>query len=321
MLYRDYSRPAGEWLPNAQGGRENLEAISLLKRVNEVVGSHSPGAIMAAEESTAFPGVTTPTYAGGLGFHYKWNMGWMNDTLRYFAQNPIYRRYHQGVLTFSMLYAFSEHFVLVFSHDEVVHGKRSLLEKMPGDDWQKFANLRLLFGYQWAHPGRKLLFQGGEFAQRREWSHERSLDWHLTQSPAHAGVSQCVRDLNHLLRSHRALYELDDSYDGYEWVDFTDSDNSVITFLRKAKNDPTGAETIVVALNFTPVVRHGYRVGFPAEGVYAEVLNTDAAVYGGSNVGNNGEVRSEAQPWGSCPCSAAIELPPLAMVAFKRRAD
>jgi 1,4-alpha-glucan branching enzyme len=320
MLYLDYSRQAGEWVPNAFGGRENLDAIQFIKRFNEVAYAGFPGVLTIAEESTSWPGVSKPTYVGGLGFGMKWNMGWMNDTLRYFAQNPIYRRYHQGVLTFSMLYAFSEHFVLVLSHDEVVHGKRSLLEKMPGDDWQKFANLRLLFGYMWAHPGRKLVFQGGEFAQRREWSHERSLDWHLTQYAPHGGITRLVQDLNRLLVSNRAMYELDDSFEGYEWVDFTDSDNSVIAFLRKAKNDPAGEETVLFAMNFTPVVRHGYRLGFPGGGVYREMMNTDAGAYGGGNVGNNGEVYSEPVAWGIFQHSAAIELPPLAMVAFKRRA-
>ena len=319
MLYLDYSRKTGEWLPNRFGGRENLDAINFVKRFNEVTYAEFPGVMTIAEESTSWPGVSKPTYLGGLGFGMKWNMGWMNDTLRYFSQDPIYRRYHQGILTFSMLYAFSEHFALVLSHDEVVHGKRSLLEKMPGDDWQKFANLRLLFGYMWAHPGRKLIFQGCEFAQRSEWSHSRSLDWHLTQEPRHAGVSRLVGDLNRLLVNHRAMYELDDSSDGYEWVDFSDSDNSVIAFLRKAKSDPDSAETMFFALNFTPVVRQGYRLGFPAGGEYEEVMNTDAGIYGGSNVGNNGAVHSEPVAWQAFRFSAPVTLPPLGMVAFKRR--
>ncbi len=317
MLYLDYSRKPGQWVPNAFGGRENLDAVNFLKRFNEVAHAEFPGVLTIAEESTSWPGVSKPTYLGGLGFGMKWNMGWMNDTLRYFKFDPIFRRYHQGVLTFSMIYAFSEHFVSVFSHDEVVYGKRSLLEKMPGDDWQKFANLRLLYAYMWAHPGRKLLFQGCEFAQRREWNHDLSLDWHLMNEPRHAGVSKLVQHLNYLLKQNPALYEQDDSYDGYEWIDFTDSDNSVIAFMRRPKAGSLGEHALVFVFNFTPVVRANYRLGLPGPGSYAEILNTDSNMYGGTDVGNAGLIVSESITWQGWDHSAAISLPPLGAVAFK----
>ncbi len=321
MLYLDYSRKAGQWVPNAHGGRENLEAIYFLKRFNEVAYAEFPGIITIAEESTSWPGVSRPTYTGGLGFGMKWNMGWMNDTLKYFGFDPIFRRYHQGMLTFSMLYAFTEHFALVLSHDEVVHGKRSLLEKMPGDDWQKFANLRMLFAYMWAHPGRKLIFQGGEFAQRAEWNHNQSLDWHLTADPRHAGVSKLVQHLNYLLKTQPALFEQDDGYEGFDWIDFTDSDNSVIAFMRKPKPATSGAHALLFVFNFTPVVRSNYRLGVPGAGSYSEILNTDAGVYGGTNVGNAGLIATEPIAWQGRDHSAAITLPPLGVVGFKRLND
>ena len=321
MLYLDYSRKPGEWVPNAHGGRENIEAIFFLRRFNEVAYAEFPGIVTIAEESTSWPGVSRPTYTGGLGFGMKWNMGWMNDTLRYFKNDPIFRRYQQGMLTFSMMYAFTEHFVLPLSHDEVVHLKRSLLEKMPGDEWQKFANLRLLYGYLWAHPGRKLLFQGGEFAQRNEWSHSRSLDWHLLQDERHAGISRLLQHLNHLLVSEPALHQQEDTYDGFEWVDFTDADNSVLSFARKPKEGTKDAHELIFVLNFTPVVRSNYRLGLPGEGDYVEILNTDSNYYGGSNVGNAGRIKSEPVAWQKHDHSATVTLPPLAVIGLKRLSD
>ena len=321
MLYLDYSRKPGEWVPNAHGGRENIEAIYFLRRFNEVAYAEFPGIVTIAEESTSWPGVSRPTYTGGLGFGMKWNMGWMNDTLRYFKNDPIFRRYQQGMLTFSMMYAFTEHFMLPLSHDEVVHLKRSLLEKMPGDEWQKFANLRLLYGYLWAHPGRKLLFQGGEFAQRNEWSHSRSLDWHLLQDERHAGIARLLQHLNHLLVTEPALHQQEDTYDGFEWVDFTDADNSVLSFARKPKEGTKGAHELIFVLNFTPVVRSNYRLGLPGEGDYVEILNTDSNYYGGSNVGNAGRIKSEPVAWQKHEHSATVTLPPLAVIGLKRLND
>jgi len=312
MLYLDYSREGGQWVPNCYGGRENLEAIYFLKRFNEVSYERFPGIITIAEESTAWPGVSRPTYLGGLGFGFKWNMGWMHDFLHYMSLDPIYRRYHQGSITFSLLYAFHEHFVLVLSHDEVVHGKGALLGKMPGDMWQKFANLRMLYGLMWAHPGKKLLFQGGEFGQWDEWRYNQSLDWHLTQFPLHAGLSRLVQHLNHIYKNYPAFYELDDSYEGFEWIDFHDSDNSVVAFMRKSRD----GQMLVFVMNGTPVVRGGYRLGVPAAGRYREILNTDAETYGGSNVGNMGGVSSEPIPWQGRDNSVLIELPPLSVVGF-----
>lgn len=312
MLYLDYSREAGQWVPNCYGGRENLEAIYFLKRFNEVSYERFPGIITIAEESTAWPGVSRPTYLGGLGFGFKWNMGWMHDFLHYMSLDPIYRRYHQGSITFSLLYAFHEHFILVLSHDEVVHGKGALLGKMPGDMWQKFANLRMLYGLMWAHPGKKLLFQGGEFGQWDEWRYNQSLDWHLTQFPLHAGLSRLVQHLNRIYREYPAFYELDDSHEGFEWIDFHDSDNSVVAFMRKARS----GQTVIFVMNGTPVVRGGYRLGVPAEGRYKEILNTDAETYGGSNVGNMGGVSSDPIPWQGREQSVLIELPPLSVVGF-----
>lgn len=312
MLYLDYSREGGHWVPNCFGGRENLDAIHFLKRFNEVSYERFPGIITIAEESTAWPGVSRPTYLGGLGFGFKWNMGWMHDFLNYMSLDPVYRRYHQGSITFSLLYAFHEHFVLVLSHDEVVHGKGALLSKMPGDMWQKFANLRMLYGLMWAHPGKKLLFQGGEFGQWDEWRYNQSLDWHLKQFPLHAGLSRLVQHLNHIYKEYPAFYELDDTPDGFEWIDFHDSDNSVVAFLRKSSD----GQILVFAMNATPVVRGGYRIGVPEEGFYTEILNTDAEAYGGSNVGNLGGVASEPVPWQGRGHSIQIELPPLAVVGF-----
>ncbi|MEO8102365.1 MAG: 1,4-alpha-glucan branching protein GlgB [Betaproteobacteria bacterium] len=308
MLYRDYSRPAGEWVPNVHGGRENLEAISLLKRVNEVVGSESPGAIMVAEESTAFPGVSAPTYAGGLGFHYKWNMGWMNDTLRYMQEDPVHRRWHHDKMTFGLVYAFSENFVLPLSHDEVVHGKGSLLSKMPGDDWQRFANLRAYYGFMWGHPGKKLLFMGQEFAQSTEWNHEAGLPWALLDDAPHAGIQRLVGDLNRLYRNHPALHRLDAEARGFEWLVSQDAAQSVLAWLRR---DDEGAMMLVVC-NFTPVPREGYRVGVP-EGAanWVTLLNTDSAQYGGSNLGSVSAVTKSIPAQGHVQ-SLALMLPPLA---------
>ncbi len=314
MLYLDYSRKPGQWLPNEYGGRENLPAIAFLKKLNEVVHGRHPGVLTIAEESTAWPAVSRPTHLGGLGFSLKWNMGWMNDTLSYFSRDPIYRRYHQNELTFSMLYAFTENFVLPLSHDEVVHGKRSLLHKMPGDFWQQFANLRLLYGYLFAHPGKKMLFMGGEFAQRSEWWHEASLDWHLLEWPEHRGMQRLVADLNRLYASERPLYQVDFDWRGFEWIDCHNGDSSVLTFLRRAR-DPN--DFLVVVVNFTPVIRDDYRVGVPAPGAYQEVLNTDSEHYGGSNVGNLGSVRAEPVPWNGRPYSLRLRLPPLAAIYLK----
>ena len=312
MLYLDYSREGGEWVPNCFGGRENLDAIYFLKRFNEVSYERFPGIITIAEESTAWPGVSRPTYLGGLGFGFKWNMGWMHDFLDYMSLDPIYRRYHQGSITFSLLYAFHEHFILVLSHDEVVHGKGALLGKMPGDMWQKFANLRMFYALMWAHPGKKLLFQGGEFGQWEEWRYNQSLDWHLTQLPLHAGLSRLVQHLNQIYKEYPAFYELDDTNDGFDWIDFHDSDNSIVAFLRKS----AGGQKLVCAMNATPVVRAGYRIGVPEPGRYRGILNTDAEVYGGSGVGNISTIHSEPVPWQGRDHSIQIVLPPLALLAF-----
>jgi 1,4-alpha-glucan branching enzyme len=317
MLYLDYSRRDGEWIPNEKGGRENLHAISFLRRLNEMVYGNYPYVQMIAEESTAWPMVTKPAETGGLGFGMKWNMGWMHDTLEYMNQNPIYRKYHQGKLSFSILYAFSENFVLPLSHDEVVHGKGSLYGKMPGDPWQKYANLRLLFGYQFTHPGKKLLFMGGEFAQWPEWTHVHSLEWHVLSDPQHKGVQKWVRDLNRLYQSEPALFELDFDAKGFEWIDFHDADNSVITYLRRNKS---GAAVLAVACNFTPVPRHNYHLGVPQGGFWKEVINSDAKEYGGSGQGNMGGVEaSPASFYGRFDHTLSVTLPPLGIVVFKRQ--
>jgi 1,4-alpha-glucan branching enzyme len=308
MLYLDYSRVAGEWIPNKHGGNENLEAIAFLKQLNETVYARAPGIMTIAEESTAWPMVSRPTYLGGLGFGYKWNMGWMHDTLDYMGHDPIHRSYHHDRLTFGLLYAFTENFVLPLSHDEVVHGKGSLIGRMPGDRWQKFANLRAYFTFMYGHPGKKLLFMGGEFAQEREWNHDASLDWHLPSDPMHAGVQALVRDLNNLYRRLPALHARDCEDAGFEWIDCNDRESSVISFLRRGRD---ARDIAVVVCNFTPVVRTSYRVGVPIGGAFEEVLNSDAAVYGGSNVGNCGSVAAENVPWHGRPCSVTLTLPPL----------
>jgi len=314
MLYLDYSRRPGEWIPNPYGGRENLEAIDFLRHLNEVLHTRHSGALMIAEESTSWPAVSRPTDMGGLGFDLKWNMGWMNDTLRYFSLDPLHRRYHHNELTFSMIYAFHENFVLPLSHDEVVHGKRALLEKMPGDDWQRFANLRLLFGYMHAHPGKKLLFMGGELGQRNEFWEAGSVDWSLENSPPHRGLQRLVADLNRLHSHERALHEMDFEWPGFEWVEVGDAAASVLAFIRRARNPEN---FVLVVCNFTPVVREDYRVGVPVEGFYREILNTDSSYYGGNNIGSSGGVRAEPIPWNDRPFSLKLRLPPLAAVYFK----
>ena len=314
MLYLDYSRREGEWIPNEFGGRENLAAIAFLKRMNEVLHSRHPGVLTVAEESTSWPMVSRPTYLGGLGFSLKWNMGWMNDTLNYFSQDPIHRKYHHNRMTFSMLYAFTENFVLPFSHDEVVHGKASLINKMPGDLGQQFANLRLLFGYMFAHPGKKLMFMGGEFGQREEWNPDWGLEWNLLEYPQHRGLQALAADLNAIYRNERALHEVDFDWHGFEWIDCNDADSSVLSFLRRAKEP---GNFIVVAANFTPVQREEYRVGVPEPGFYREILNTDAEKYSGLNVGNLGGVHAEAVPWNNLPYSINLRMPSLGVIYFK----
>jgi len=315
MLYRDYSRQDGQWIPNIYGGRENLEAISFLKRVNEVVGVEREQAITLAEESTAYPAVSRPTFAGGLGFHYKWNMGWMHDSLAYMTRDPIYRQHHQGEITFSMVYAFNENFVLPISHDEVVHGKGSLLNKMPGDRWQKFANVRTFLGYMFGHPGKKLLFMGCEFAQEREWNHDQSLDWHLLDNPQHAGIQCLVRDLNNLYRATPALYQQDFVPAGFEWIDHSDNQRSLLSFIRWSADQ---ASFVVVLCNFTPNVWTDYRLGVPRPGSYQELLNTDWAAYGGSNVCALAvDNLTDAIPWHGKLQSIVLTVPPLATVFLK----
>jgi 1,4-alpha-glucan branching enzyme len=313
MLYLDYSRKPGEWVPNRFGGRENLEAIDFLRELNHVVHDRHPGALVIAEESTAWPLVSRPTHAGGLGFSMKWNLGWMHDTLGYFRLDPVHRRYHQDALTFSQLYAWSENFVLPFSHDEVVHGKGSLLGRMPGDEWQRFANLRLLLAYQWTHPGKKLLFMGQEFGQRTEWSHEAGPDWGALDDPRHAGVLRLVQDLNRLYRDTPALHRHDFDAEGFAWIDCQDREQSVVSFLRRG-----GSGFALVVLNLTPVVREAYRVGVPEDGVYRELLNSDSAAYGGGNVGNLGRVAASGEPRHGQPFSLSLTLPPLAAVILGR---
>nr|WP_279343539.1 1,4-alpha-glucan branching protein GlgB [Fundidesulfovibrio terrae] len=313
MLYLDYSREEGQWTPNVHGGKENLEAIAFLRELNTIVHKRYPGAVMAAEESTAWPGVSRPVYAGGLGFSFKWNMGWMNDTLGYFSKDPVFRAYHQNNLTFSMLYAFHENFILPMSHDEVTHGKGALLSKMPGDDWQKFANMRCFLSYMWAHPGKKLLFMGGEFGQWREWSSREPLDWALTEFPAHQGLARTLADLNALYRSEAALHELDNEWSGFEWIDLSDYQSSVISFLRKARD---GSQLMCV-YNFTPVVRGHYSLGSRHEGFWREVFNSDAMEYGGSGAGNAGGVHARKAEIGLWPYFVELTLPPLGAVFLK----
>ncbi|MCP8311357.1 MAG: 1,4-alpha-glucan branching protein GlgB [Candidatus Methylarchaceae archaeon HK02M1] len=314
MLYLDYSRKEGKWVANKYGGRENLEAISFIRNLNEMIYSTFPDVQMIAEESTAWPMVSRPTYIGGLGFGMKWNMGWMHDTLDYVSKDPIYRKYHHNPLTFSIWYAFSENFILSLSHDEVVYGKGSLLSKMSGDDWQKFANLRLLFGYMYGHPGKKLLFMGGEFGQWDEWHHEKSLDWHLLNYSPHQGVQKWVRDLNHVYKREPALYELDFDSNGFEWIDTYDWEQSVISFLRKGKNMK---DLILVICNFTPVPRMNYRVGIPKSGFWKEILNSDAKEYGGSGHGNFDKVKAKPIPFHGRYYSLSLTLPPLGVLFLK----
>ncbi len=315
MLYLDYSRKEGEWIPNEYGGRENLEAISFLRRFNQEVYKSHPNVQTIAEESTAWPMVSRPTYVGGLGFGMKWDMGWMSDMLEYMSKDPLFRKYYHNQLTFRLLYAFQENFVLSLSHDEVVYGKRSLLGRMPGDDWQKFANLRLLFGYMYAQPGKKLLFMGGEFGQWREWNHEESLDWHLLASPLHKGLKRWVEDLNRLYRAESALYELDFDSAGFEWIDCNDSQHSVLSLIRKGRSSD---DTLIIVSNFTPVPRLNYRVGAPRGGYWKEILNSDSKEYGGSGHGNLGGVEASPISFHGRPHSLNLVLPPLGAVFLKR---
>jgi 1,4-alpha-glucan branching enzyme len=316
MLYLDYSRNEGEWIPNRYGGRENLEAIDMVKTFNEQVHVQFPGVLTVAEESTAWGGVSRPTYLGGLGFSLKWNMGWMNDTLRYMRHEAVHRKYHHDELTFSLIYAFHENFVLPLSHDEVVHGKGSLLDQMPGDLWQRFANLRLMFAYMWAHPGKKLLFMGGEFGQWHEWNFDTSLQWDLLKWESHQGVQTLVADLNRLYVREPALHQRDFDWDGFEWIDCHNYDNSTLSFLRKAKD---GRDFIVVACNFTPVTRTMHRLGVPEQCWYEEILNSDSTYYTGTNLGNGPGVMAQPQESHGRPFSIEITLPPLAAVYLKPR--
>jgi 1,4-alpha-glucan branching enzyme len=314
MLYLDYSRKPGQWIPNRYGGNENLDAIDFIKRFNELAHQEHPGVLTIAEESTAWPAVSRPTHLGGLGFSLKWNMGWMHDILIYFSKEPIHRKYHHYNLTFSLLYAFSENFVLVLSHDEVVHGKRALLAKMPGDVWQQFANLRSLYAFQITHPGKKMLFMGGEIGQWNEWNSKQSLDWNLLDYIPHQQVRRLVADLNHLYQAEPSLYEVDFEWQGFEWIDFHDTDNSVVVYQRRAR-DPNNH--LVVVCNFTPLPRERYHIGVPASCFYREVLNTDAAHYGGSGVTNSPGRQAVPMPWQNQPCHIDVTLPPLGIAIFK----
>ncbi len=312
MLYLDYSRKEGEWIPNRFGGKENIEAVDFLRTLNTAVYSRFPHGQMVAEESTAWPGVTRRADSGGLGFGLKWNMGWMHDTLNYFSKDPIHRKFHHHELTFSLLYAFSENFLLSLSHDEAVHGKGSLLAKMPGDDWQKFANLRLLYGYLFSHPGKKLLFMGGEFAQWAEWNHNQSLDWHLLENASHAGMQRWVRDLNRVYRNYPSLHQADFSWDGFEWIDLHDGENSTLSYLRKGEKD-----SMLIICNFTPVPRLHYNLGVPQGGLWSEVLNSDSVDYGGSGIGNFGQAKAQAIPAHGRKYSIEVTLPPLAVLFLR----
>jgi 1,4-alpha-glucan branching enzyme len=314
MLYLDYSRKEGEWIPNKYGGKENLEAIELIKKMNTKIYEQFPGAMTIAEESTAWPGVTLPVHLGGLGFLFKWNMGWMHDMLTYMSKDPLHRRYHMDMLTFALLYAFHENFLLPLSHDEVVHGKSSLLSKMPGDDWQKFANLRLLFGYMYGEPGKKLLFMGGEFGQRWEWDHDNELQWHLLQYELHKGLKLFVKELNRLYHSEPALYECDQEYSGFEWIDFRDTESSIVSFIRRGKSTK---DFLLFVFNFTPVPRVKYRIGAPRPGFYRELINSDADCFGGSNMGLGGGIEAENIPWHGKSNSLNLLIPPLAMLILK----
>jgi 1,4-alpha-glucan branching enzyme len=316
MLYLDYSRREGEWVPNKFGGRENLEAVEFLQEMNATVYKRVPGVVTIAEESTSWPGVTRPTHLGGLGFGFKWDMGWMHDTLSYIAHPPIYRQYHHNELTFSMMYAYSENFVMPLSHDEVVHGKGSLLNKIPGDRWQQMATLRALYGYMWAHPGKQLLFMGQEFGQGAEWAESRSLDWWVLDDPGHRGVQRLVRDLNHLYRENPALWSRDTSEDGFHWIDANDASGNCFSFLRFGED----GTAIACVANFAAVPHEGYRLGLPYPGRWDEVLNTDAEAYFGSGVGNFGGVEAREQMWHGQPASATLRIPPLG-VLWLRYAD
>jgi 1,4-alpha-glucan branching enzyme len=318
MLYLDYSRKEGEWIPNRYGGRENLEAISFIKKLNEASYYYFPGIQMIAEESTAWPMVSRPIYLGGLGFGMKWNMGWMHDTLSYFSKDPIYRKYHHQELTFSLIYAFNENFVLSLSHDEVTHGKKSLLEKMPGDDWQKFANLRLLFGYMFAHPGKKLLFMGSEFGQRREWQHDYSLDWHILEDEKHAGLLKWVQDLNHVYKEEKSLHEVDFDSSGFQWIESNDWNHSVLAFLRKSKK---GEESILAICNFVPTPWYNYRIGVTENGIWQEILNSDSSLYGGSGLGNMGKVKPTPTPMHGFDFSINVTIPPLGILFLKKQVE
>jgi 1,4-alpha-glucan branching enzyme len=318
MLYLDYSREEGQWIPNEYGGNENLDAIDFLREMNEVVHDQVPGVLTMAEESTSWPQVTKPTYLGGLGFDLKWNMGWMNDTLSYMSHEPIHRQYHHDMLTFSMLYAFTENFLLPFSHDEVVHGKQSMLHKMPGDEWQRFANLRALYTYMFTHPGKKLLFMGTEFAQGNEWDSAQILDWWMLDYPYHQGVQRIIRDLNRLYHNSSALYTKEFDWHGFEWIDCNDGQHSVLSYLRK---DDKG-DMMVVALNLTPVPRESYRIGLPIGGSWEEVMNSDSEFYGGSNMGNGvADLSARQEEWVGRPWSLDITLPPLAAIVLKPKPE
>jgi 1,4-alpha-glucan branching enzyme len=314
MLYLDYSRNEGEWVPNRFGGRENLDAIDFLRELNMLTHAEQPGSVTVAEESTAWPSVSRPTYVGGLGFTYKWNMGWMNDILEYVTKDPVYRRWDHRHLTFSLLYAFSENFILPFSHDEVVHGKGSMFGKIPGDDWQKAATLRALYGFMYAHPGKKLMFMGSEFGQGREWNYDQSLDWHLLDEPLHRGLRSYVQDLNRVYRSERSLYEIDFEPAGFQWIDCNDSENSVVSFIRRAQD---GRNALAAIVNFTPVPRDGYRIGVPGAGAYVELVNSDSEIYGGSNAGNGGLIFTEPIASHGYEQSLRLTLPPLGFLLLK----
>jgi 1,4-alpha-glucan branching enzyme len=314
MLYLDYSRKEGEWVPNRFGGRENIDAIDFMRELNTLTHAEQPGSITVAEESTAWPSVSRPTYVGGLGFTYKWNMGWMNDILEYASKDPVYRRWDHRHLTFSLLYAFTENFILPFSHDEVVHGKGSMFGKIPGDDWQKAATLRALYGFMYAHPGKKLMFMGCEFGQGREWNYDESLDWHLLERPLHGGLRRYVQDLNRVYTTEPALHEIDFDASGFNWIDCNDNENSVVSFIRRAHD---GTDFVVALVNFTPVPREGYRIGVPAAGPYLELVNSDGELYGGSNLGNGGVVFTEAIPSHGQAQSLRLTLPPLGFLLLK----
>jgi 1,4-alpha-glucan branching enzyme len=313
MLYLDYSRQAGEWIPNRFGGRENLDAIDFLRQMNTLTHAEHPGTVTIAEESTAWPSVSRPTYVGGLGFTYKWNMGWMNDILEYVKQDPVHRRWHHRHVTFSLIYAFSENFILPFSHDEVVHGKGSMFGKVPGDDWQKAATLRALYGFMYVHPGKKLMFMGSEFGQGREWNYDQSLDWHLLETPVHGGIRRFVADLNRVYTAEAALHEQDFDGAGFEWIDCNDNENSVVSLIRRSSS----GEIVVAVLNFTPVPRDGYRIGVPFAGAYEELINSDAEVYGGGNLGNAGAVFTEPIASHGHEQSLRLSLPPLGCLLLK----